>query len=60
MLFIIDIKASQNRYNDQDILNHRQKNKFKTTLKACEKTKNCLIMNGDTHLYYETRFLFIL
>ena len=37
------------------IFKNDKKNIKKTGLKACGKTKNCLILNVDTHLYYETR-----
>jgi len=60
MFFIIDFKAAQNRSKDQKILKSQQKQVNETVLKTCEKTKNCLTLNVDTHLYYETRSLLIL
>ena len=54
------LKAAQNRYKDQNNLKSRQEHVNETALKACEKTKSCLKLNIDTHLYYETRFLLIL
>ena len=60
MLFITDFKAAQNRSKDHKILKSRQKHVTETVLKAFEKPKNCLTLNVDTHLYYETRSLLIL
>lgn len=60
MFFITDFKAAQNRSKDQKILKSQQKHVNETSLKACEKTKSCLTLSIDTHLYYETRSLWIL